>query len=289
MSRYRTPERKMIPNYPVEDQCIVTHASKTDAHGKPYYIVITRDRSAWNPETEKWLNTNGWPRIVARFPSLNHPDPILYFSVSGAWNRAFADDTIKEVPEQGKRNLLCCGFLDYWVTRDGRVWSDYHYQWLKPSTANSAREYGQSLGVTLCKNGQRAQVLVHSLVAEAFELPNPHNYMFIKHIDEDYTNCAFDNLEWSVTSGGGPNNQIDDDPTAAEADFIKRQVAKIKPINGIVPDPTMGTIVAIINLRKEGWTTIRLAKATGLSRTTINCFFRMYESIDSKVKKVLPV
>ena len=44
-------------------------------------------------------------------------------------------------------------------------------------------------------NGKRIDKKIHRLVAEAF-IPNPNNYPFINHKDENKANNYVDNLEW---------------------------------------------------------------------------------------------
>lgn len=53
--------------------------------------------------------------------------------------------------------------------------------------------------VALSKQGKQKQLLVHRLVAMAF-IPNPNNYEFVNHKDEDKTNNVVDNLEWCTKS-----------------------------------------------------------------------------------------
>ena len=61
---------------------------------------------------------------------------------------------------------------------------------LKPS--NNPRGY---LQVCLYKDGNRKQLLVHRLAAEAF-IQNPNNLETVNHKDEDKTNNTVGNLEW---------------------------------------------------------------------------------------------
>lgn len=49
--------------------------------------------------------------------------------------------------------------------------------------------------VQLHNKGDRHSYQIHRLVAEAF-IPNPNNYPFINHIDENRKNNNIDNLEW---------------------------------------------------------------------------------------------
>lgn len=49
--------------------------------------------------------------------------------------------------------------------------------------------------INLNKNGKPKHCTVHRLVAQAF-IPNPENFDFVNHIDEDKTNNRADNLEW---------------------------------------------------------------------------------------------
>mgnify|MGYP002616187008 FL=1 len=53
----------------------------------------------------------------------------------------------------------------------------------------------QYILVALCRDGERKQVQVHRLVAEAF-IPNPKNLPFVNHKDENPSNNCADNLEW---------------------------------------------------------------------------------------------
>lgn len=49
--------------------------------------------------------------------------------------------------------------------------------------------------VTLRKNNTSKSFFVHRLVAEAF-IPNPNNYPYVNHKDENPSNNHSDNLEW---------------------------------------------------------------------------------------------
>lgn len=53
--------------------------------------------------------------------------------------------------------------------------------------------------VVLSKNNNGKQFLVHRLVAQAF-IPNPNNYEFVNHKDENKKNNNVENLEWCTKS-----------------------------------------------------------------------------------------
>lgn len=55
------------------------------------------------------------------------------------------------------------------------------------------------LRVTTSVNGKYRKVPVHRMVAKAF-IPNPNNYKYINHKDEDKSNNAADNLEWCTAA-----------------------------------------------------------------------------------------
>lgn len=61
---------------------------------------------------------------------------------------------------------------------------------LKPTIYTSGYEY-----VSLSKNGERKNYMVHRLVAETF-LDNPDNLSCVNHKDENKLNNNVDNLEW---------------------------------------------------------------------------------------------
>lgn len=53
--------------------------------------------------------------------------------------------------------------------------------------------------VVLSKNNTKKQFLVHRLVAQVF-IPNPNNYEFVNHKDENKKNNNVENLEWCTKS-----------------------------------------------------------------------------------------
>lgn len=81
-------------------------------------------------------------------------------------------------------------YPNYQVSNLGNVKNIKTNKILKPfSTA------GEYLKVSLSKNGKARQFFIHRLVATAF-IPNPNNYLYINHKDENPKNNVVNNLEW---------------------------------------------------------------------------------------------
>lgn len=78
----------------------------------------------------------------------------------------------------------------YAISADGKV---YGYKRKKFLTQHPiGRGY---LKVSLCKDGEMKNFLIHRLVAEAF-LSNPNNLPQVNHINEDKSDNRVENLEW---------------------------------------------------------------------------------------------
>lgn len=80
----------------------------------------------------------------------------------------------------------------YEVSDQGRVKS---LKYDKERILKPGRDSGGYLFVSLCKNGDIKNWLVHRLVAKTF-IPNPNNLPEVNHKDEDKANNFVQNLEW---------------------------------------------------------------------------------------------
>lgn len=78
----------------------------------------------------------------------------------------------------------------YKVSNKGRIKSMTYNKILKQSFLNSG--YAR---IILCKEGKIKAFSVHRLVAIAF-IPNPDNYRYVNHKDENKLNNCVENLEW---------------------------------------------------------------------------------------------
>jgi hypothetical protein len=96
----------------------------------------------------------------------------------------------------------------YDVSSDGRVRNRKGEQKALSIKKGANTNYRE---VSLCKDGNNKQVLVHRLVAETF-LQNPQNLPQINHKDENKENNCVENLEWCDTkyniNYGGHNENV---------------------------------------------------------------------------------
>lgn len=83
------------------------------------------------------------------------------------------------------------GYEDkYKVTNDGRVWSEYIQDFMKPYYSK-----GGYMRIKVNYGDRNKKFMIHRLVALAF-IENPDNKPHIDHIDCNRTNNCVDNLRW---------------------------------------------------------------------------------------------
>lgn len=101
---------------------------------------------------------------------------------------------------------------------------------LKPKPHN-----GGYYRITLCKEKQKYDFLVHRLVADAFT-PNPDNFPQVNHIDENKQNNIVSNLEW-CTAKYNMNYGTMRERCASKVRG-RPNPKKCKPLIAILPDGT---------------------------------------------------
>lgn len=95
---------------------------------------------------------------------------------------------------QAMKNIR--GFPNYYVTKDGRVYSDKYSELRELKPVSDKRGY---LTVHLYRNKKMYTRYIHQLVAIAY-IPNPNNYRLVNHKDEVVTHNNVTNLEWCTNS-----------------------------------------------------------------------------------------
>lgn len=85
------------------------------------------------------------------------------------------------------------GYPQYYVTTDGRVWSNLRKNGIERFIKQT--EQDGYLSVVLYNDGKPKGFRVHRLVAQAF-IPNPNCKPYINHIDGNRSNNVVTNLEW---------------------------------------------------------------------------------------------
>lgn len=80
---------------------------------------------------------------------------------------------------------------DYYITEDGKCWSNKTHAFLKGQKSNSGY---LNYNLTL-PDGSKKRLYAHRLVAEYY-IPNPLNEKQVNHIDGNKDNNCYHNLEW---------------------------------------------------------------------------------------------
>lgn len=106
---------------------------------------------------------------------------------------AWSYTPFEEYPDDGRIWKDVKGYENlYQVSNDGLVRTSHKGLWEILSAGRTKHGY---YNVLLHKDGKRKNERVHRLVASAF-IPNPNNYPYINHKDENPSNNHVDNLEW---------------------------------------------------------------------------------------------
>lgn len=102
--------------------------------------------------------------------------------------------------KQNKRVYPIPGFVGYYISKSGGVWSDKSEKWLVPIHCN---RWGH-LRISLYREGQEYKTLIHRLVLETFIGPCPSG-MEACHNNGNSGDNRLGNLRWDTRS----NNIVD--------------------------------------------------------------------------------
>lgn len=86
-----------------------------------------------------------------------------------------------------------------YVTPSGKIYTDYGNNKFFPKATFINKTNGYLYCNLKHKDGKMKQHRVHVLVAKAF-IPNPNNYPYVCHKDNNKSNPNIDNLEWGTAS-----------------------------------------------------------------------------------------
>lgn len=93
-------------------------------------------------------------------------------------------------------------FENYWVSSEGKVWSEKSNKFLKPREDR----YGY-LRVHLWRNGKQYWRSIHRLVAQAF-IENRENKPEVDHINRDTKDNRAENLRWATSTENNNNKDF---------------------------------------------------------------------------------
>ena len=95
-----------------------------------------------------------------------------------------------------------CGYENYLIYPDGRVFSKNKNKFLRPHL-----NYKGYYIVDLSKNGKRKTFKIHRLIALHY-IPNPDNKPEVDHINRDRSDNRIENLQWATKSENMQNKGV---------------------------------------------------------------------------------
>lgn len=113
-------------------------------------------------------------------------------------------------------------YPNYFVTREGRIFSNYSNKWLKPDI----NQDGYSM-VRLYKNKKSKAISIHRLVAQTFVL-NPNNKLEVNHINEIKSDNRIENLEWCTRSENELHNSKNGGEKNPRSKLTVEQIKEIR-------------------------------------------------------------
>lgn len=87
--------------------------------------------------------------------------------------------------------------IDY-ITSSGKVYSEYEKDKFLQKTPHKNQHNGYIYVAIHTENGERTRRL-HRLIAKMF-IPNPNNYEYVMHLDNNKSNYTLSNLKWGTAS-----------------------------------------------------------------------------------------
>lgn len=116
---------------------------------------------------------------------------------------------------------------NYMVSKDGEVYSLLSEKIIKHRIDSGGYHM---VGMTI--DGKQKNIWVHRMVAETF-IPNPNNFKYINHKDEDKSNNNVDNLEWCSNAYNNQTIRKKKPETVSDDDVRYIRENKLRPCEAL--------------------------------------------------------
>lgn len=154
------------------------------------WLLLTRDGKFINKNNGLVYKTYGNNAQIFHHRDENNKRVYIHLFIPRLIAKYFGCE-LDEVPNSQKKCLDVLGFPDYWVTKDGRIWSYQSVRYLSPTRDNKGY---LSIGLNDI-TGKICTKKVHRLVALSF-IPNPEGKEQVNHINGLKDDNRVENLEW---------------------------------------------------------------------------------------------